>query len=61
MDEVKCYNCDCYLDYDEMEDESFEGCFAISTWRGCCPECGRVFRWKEHYKLNKFDELEEMK
>lgn len=61
MDEVKCFECDCYLDYDEMEDEVFDGCFSISTWRGSCPECGKKYRWKEHYKFNAFDELEEVK
>lgn len=61
MNEIKCFDCDCYLDYDEMVDEVFDGCFSTSTWIGSCPECGKKYKWKEHYKFNCFDELEEVK
>ena len=60
MEEPKCYKCDCYLDYEGLEDESFQGSLSIATWRGSCPECGKSFRWKEVYKLHSFEDLKEI-
>lgn len=41
---------DCYDDADEML------CFAD----GYCPQCRREYRWTDVYKLNRFEDLEEV-
>lgn len=58
-DELKCPDCDFYLDYDDKLDDGFDGSFYSSLCEGHCPECGKKFRWKEIYKFDRIEEFEE--
>ena len=38
-EELKCPDCDFYLDYDARIDDEFDGSFYNSLWEGHCSEC----------------------
>ena len=58
-DELKCLDCDSYIDYDDKIDDEFDGSFYNSLWEGHCPECDKRYRWKEIYKFNCVEDFEE--
>ena len=46
-----CSVCDTELEYTEFV---FDGCDGDTVWyesHGCCPECGREYRWYDKYNF----------
>lgn len=61
MNDPKCLNCNSFLDYDELVDESFaEPSLYIAVQSGICPECGKKYRWNEVYVFDHIENFEEM-
>ena len=55
-----CNYCeDSMLDYDVFELEDCDGDVTYFHCEGHCPQCGRTYRWTEHYIFDRIYNVEE--
>ena len=61
MEELKCLYCEATLEEDDCYDMTiWDNGTVVRYMNGYCHVCGKTYQWREHYKLTKYSNLEEV-
>ena len=56
----KCPTCNVEIDFYEHYDLEDDGAEIYAKASGCCPKCGKDYKWEEHFAFIGFFNLEEI-
>lgn len=55
-----CPHCAVEIDFFDHCDSYDDGDLIVCVARGTCPKCGKRFMWNDVYKLDSFQDVEEV-
>lgn len=57
---MKCPNCGCFVSAQAIEDSDWMTDIYFDFVEGTCPKCGKSYAWKEIYKYDHDEDIQEI-